>query len=137
MFRINSSWPLISGLYLILCFSMTMACYFGSIHITDIFFDTYLIFERGEVFFIYIQYWRLYTSFFYLGEFNIHSIFSFLIFFEYFSELEKHAFRSRGTSYIYCIFLLSIMLIVYKKNLRDFLACGGKQSYWHVPLIQL
>ena len=45
----QNEWPFMSTAYTFACIVVTMLCYVGYFKDYDLFFDTYLIFNRGEV----------------------------------------------------------------------------------------
>ena len=59
-----------------------------------------------------LQYWRFFTSFFYLGELTISYIFSFILICSSFVRLESSFFRGKAASYLYCLWILAMIQIV-------------------------
>ncbi len=49
MFMELTEWPFLSTTYIVMCLGATMLCYFDYMKNYEIFFDTFLIFNRGEV----------------------------------------------------------------------------------------
>ena len=57
------------------------------------------------------QYWRIFTSLFYFGEFSVDTIFDFFILYRYSSMLESHSFRNKPAEFI-CFFLFGSFFFI-------------------------
>ena len=67
-------------------------------------YDYSLIFEKGE-------YWRLYTSIFFIGKFETGPLVSLFMLYQYSSGLEDNSFRSKSADYFLIIVLVMLSLI--------------------------
>mmetsp|Transcript_16173 Transcript_16173/g.17952 ORF Transcript_16173/g.17952 Transcript_16173/m.17952 type:complete len:84 (-) Transcript_16173:424-675(-) len=57
------------------------------------------------------EYWRLFTSILFQGEFTIYSLIKAFIFYQYTAGLEDHSFRTKSEDFFYLIIIIFISLM--------------------------
>ena len=102
-FIFNES-PKITKILIISSFSISILVWTNLISAYDIYLNYSLIIKRFQI-------WRIFTSFFYFGEFNLSLVFNMYIFFRDSKILEKKIFHGNCADYLYFLFFCMIFLL--------------------------
>ena len=103
-FIFNES-PKITKILIISSFSISILVWTNLISAYDIYLNYSLIIKRFQI-------WRIFTSFFYFGEFNLSLVFNMYIFFRDSKILEKKIFHGNCADYLYFIIYCMVFLLI-------------------------
>jgi len=97
--------PPVTRVYVSLCFVTTAACALELITPFHIYFNTYFIFRKLEL-------WRLLTNFLYFGSLNLDFVFHMFFLVKYCKTLEEGSFRGRSDEFLWMLLFGATLLNV-------------------------
>lgn len=97
--------PPVTRVYVSLCFATTAACALELITPFHIYFNTYFIFQKLEL-------WRLLTNFLYFGSLNLDFVFHMFFLVKYCKTLEEGSFRGRSADFLWMLLFGAALLNV-------------------------
>jgi Derlin-2/3 len=103
-FLFNES-PKITKILILSSFSVSFLVYTGLITPYDIYLNYGLIIHK-------FQFWRIITTFFYFGEFNLNLIVHMYMFFRDSKSLEKKIFHNKAADYLFFIIYCMVSLLI-------------------------
>ncbi len=98
--------PKITSILIMASFAVSILAWAGLISALDIYLNYSLIIKKFQI-------WRLFTTFFYFGEFNLSLVFTMYIFFRDSKILEKKVFQGKCDDYLFFIFFCMIFLLFF------------------------
>eukprot|EP00884_Botryococcus_braunii_P003480 jgi/Botrbrau1/13132/Bobra.0187s0087.1 len=99
------SLPVVTRVYVTLCFLTTAGCALEVITDFSIYFNARLIFMKGEV-------WRLLTNFLYFGNLGLDFIFHMFFLVKYCKQLEEGSFRGRSADFLWMLLFGGTLLVL-------------------------
>lgn len=97
--------PKITKYLTIVFISISLLLWFNIVNPMNLYLNFSLVFGKFQV-------WRLLTTFFYFGEFNMMTLFHIFIFYQNSKYLEKSVFKECSADYIYFLILLMTLLLI-------------------------
>ncbi|KAF5830261.1 Derlin [Dunaliella salina] len=98
--------PIVTRSYVTLAFLTTAGCALEIITPYNVYFNTKLIFKKGEV-------WRLLTNFFFFGNLGLDFVFHMFFLLKYCKSLEEGSFRGRSADFLWMLLFGGIMLVAF------------------------
>mmetsp|Transcript_11759 Transcript_11759/g.20937 ORF Transcript_11759/g.20937 Transcript_11759/m.20937 type:complete len:244 (+) Transcript_11759:251-982(+) len=95
--------PLVTRGYVTMAFLTTAACALEIITPYNVYYNTKLIFSKGEV-------WRLFTNFFFFGNLGLDFVFHMFFLLKYCKSLEEGSFRGRSADFLWMLLFGGILL---------------------------
>lgn len=98
--------PKITKILTLSCIAVSLLTWFEVVSPLSLYLNPKLIFSNFQI-------WRIFTNFFYFGEFSISLIFHMLMFFRNSKLLEKKVFQGSAPDYLYFIFFCMFLLLLF------------------------
>lgn len=98
--------PKITKILTLSCIAVSLITFFDILSPLSLYLNYKLIFKNFEI-------WRIFTNFFYFGEFNLSFIVHMLMFFRNSKLLEKKVFQGNAADYLYFILFCMLLLLVF------------------------
>ncbi|KAH7832372.1 putative Serine/threonine-protein kinase [Monocercomonoides exilis] len=121
--------PPFTRMYDIASIVLSLLIYSGNLSLIDIFFHPVLVIEDK-------QYWRLFTSFLYHGEFGLNLIINLYFFSNMCSSLETNHFRNRTIDFAFFVFFIASVIVILSliptnEKSHPILAHSLSSAFWY------
>ena len=103
--------PKITKILTLSSISISLLTWFEIVSPLSLYLNYSLIFKKCQI-------WRIFTNFFYFGDFSLSLLFHMLIFFRNSKLLEKKIFKGSAPDYLYFILFCMVFLLIFNPFAR-------------------